>query len=155
MIDYFMQHLWSLWAIVAMVCLIMEMSSGDFYITCFGIGALVAMTASLFCVPFWMQVIVFAVFSVVSIYILRPRLVALLNRNQDNRLSNADAIIGRVGEVSETIISGGYGRVKLDGDDWKAQSDCLQNLVVGSKVRIVGRDSIIVKVEPFNPQTNN
>lgn len=147
MIDYFMQHMWYLWAILAMACLILEMSSGDFYITCFGIGALVALVASLFYLPFWMQVIVFALFSVLSIYFLRPHLVSLLARDGKERPSNADAIIGRVGEVSQTIKKGDYGRVKLDGDDWKAESDCDFDIAIGSKVRIVNRDSIIVKVE--------
>ena len=33
MIDYLVQNFWTLWAVLAMVCLVMEMSSGDFYIT--------------------------------------------------------------------------------------------------------------------------
>lgn len=148
MIEYLLQHLWAIWTLVAMVCLIMEMSSGDFYITCFGIGAIVALIVSLFAAPLWLQVVVFAVFSVLSIFYLRPSLVALLNHDADCRVSNADAIIGRTGEVTETIKAGGYGRVKLDGDDWKAQSDSATDLVIGTKVRIVGRDSIIIKVVP-------
>lgn len=144
--DYLLQHLWTIWAVVAMLCLILEMSSGDFYVTCFGIGAAVALVASLLCVPFWAQVVTFAVCSVLSIYFLRPRIVALLNRSASHRVSNADAIIDRVGEVSQTIKAGGYGRVKLDGDDWKAESDCDHDIAVGTKVRIVARDSIIVKV---------
>lgn len=101
-----------------------------------------------FCCTLWLQVVVFAVFSVLSIFYLRPSLVALLNHDADRRVSNADAIIGRTGEVTETIKAGGYGRVKLDGDDWKAQSDSATDLVIGTKVRIVGRDSIIIKVVP-------
>jgi len=146
--EYLLQHLWAVWAVIAMLCLILEMSSGDFFITCFGIGALCALVASVLCAPFWLQVIVFALFSVLSIYFLRPRLVTLLHRRGGNCLSNADAIIGRVGEVTETVKAGGYGRVKLDGDDWKAQSDCAANLEIGTKVRIVGRESIIIKVVP-------
>lgn len=146
--DYLFQHLWTIWAVIAMLCLIMELSSGDFYVTCFGIGAMCALVLSLFDTPVWAQVIVFAVFSVLSIYFLRPRLVALLNRSASHRVSNADAIIGRVGKVSETIKAGDYGRVKLDGDDWKAQSAADHDLTVGTNVRIVGRDSIIISVEP-------
>lgn len=153
--DYIFQHLWTIWAVVAMLCLIMELSSGDFYVTCFGIGAMCAIVASLIDAPIWMQVIVFAVSSVLSIYFLRPRLVALLNRSASQRKSNADAIIGRIGEVTETVKAGGYGRVKLDGDDWKAQSDSCHDLPVDTKVRIVGRDSIIIKVEPLTPSHNS
>lgn len=148
--DYLLQHLWTVWAVIAMFCLILELSSGDFYVTCFGIGAVCALATSLFAVPLWAQVIVFAVFSVLSVYFLRPRLVALLNKSTSHRMSNADAIIGRVGEVTETIEVGGYGRVKLDGDDWKAQSEAKADIPVGAKVRIIGRDSIIISVTPCN-----
>lgn len=148
MVEYFLLHIWMIWAVVAFVCLIMEMTSGDFFITCFGIGALCAMGVSLTPAPFWLQVVAFAVFSVLSIYFLRPRLVAMLNAKANHRVSNADAIIGRVGEVSESVKAGGYGRVKLDGDDWKAESDAVNDIPVGARVRIIGRESIIVKVEP-------
>ena len=32
-----MQHFWLLWLIVAIVCLTLEMTSGDFFLTCFAI----------------------------------------------------------------------------------------------------------------------
>ena len=147
MIDYLAQNLWTLWAVLAMVCLVLELSSGDFYITCFGIGAVCALVASLFALPFWAQVVIFAVFSVLSIYCIRPHLVHMLDAKGGQRKSNADAIIGRVGKVTETIKAGDYGRMKLDGDDWKAESDETEDLPVGTKVRIIGRESIIVKVE--------
>ena len=149
MIDYIVQHLWTIWAVVAIVCLVMEMSSGDFFLTCFGVGALCALLTSLCCVPLWAQIVVFALFSVLSIRLLRPRLLATLNRRGGGRVSNADAIIGRVGTVSQTVKAGDYGRVKLDGDDWKAESDSDCDIPVGAKVRIVGRESIIIKVKPM------
>ena len=40
MIDYISQNLWLFWTIITVVCLIMELSSGDFYVTCFALGAL-------------------------------------------------------------------------------------------------------------------
>jgi membrane protein implicated in regulation of membrane protease activity len=52
-----------------------------------------------------------------------------------------------VGEVSETIELNGFGRVKLDGDDWKAQSQDAMRIEKGTRVRILSRDSIIVTVE--------
>ena len=61
---------------------------------------------------------------------------------------NADAIIGRTGSVSQAIAANGYGRVALDGDDWKAQSADGQPIAAGTRVRIVGRESIIVTVTP-------
>lgn len=39
MIDYLAQHLWQTWAVVAVACLILELTAGDFFIICFSIGA--------------------------------------------------------------------------------------------------------------------
>lgn len=39
MADYIMNNVWQVWAIAAVICLILELSSGDFFIICFSIGA--------------------------------------------------------------------------------------------------------------------
>ena len=39
MIEYILQNMWQVWAVIAVVCLILELSSGDFFIICFSIGA--------------------------------------------------------------------------------------------------------------------
>lgn len=148
MIDYISQNLWLFWTIITIVCLIMELSSGDFYVTCFAIGALVSIVTAVIGLPFWMQVLVWAVCSVLSIWLIRPHLVQAIHRGADERKSNADALIGQVGEVSQTIIVNDYGRVKLDGDDWKAVApSATEDIEVGTKVRVVGRESIILQVE--------
>lgn len=146
--DYLSQNLWLFWTAVTFVCLIMELSSGDFYVTCFAIGALVSIVTAVVGLPFWVQVVVWAACSVLSIWLIRPHLVKAIRHGADNRKSNADALEGQVGEVSQTIVAGGYGRVKLDGDDWKAEApSAVQDIEVGAKVRVVGRESIILKVE--------
>ena len=148
MTEFFMQHFWLLWLIVAIVCLTLEMTSGDFFLTCFAIGAMVSVLAAAFDAPFWAQVIVFALVSVMSIRLLRPRLLASLHKGKEDRPSNADALMGRIGVVSEIIPADGYGRVKIDGDDWKAESPVNVPLQVGMKVEVSGRDSIIINVKP-------
>lgn len=151
MIEYFTQHYWLFWTIIVFVCLILELTSGDFFVTCFAIGAFVACGVSLFDVPFWAQVSIWAVASVVSIWLIRPRLVAYIHAGADERLSNADALIGRVGRVSETIVANASGRVKIDGDDWKAVAPTVsEDIAVGSRVKVVSLDSIILTVEPVD-----
>ena len=148
MIDYISQNLWLFWSIITFVCLIMELSSGDFYVTCFAIGALVSIVTAVIGLPFWMQVVVWAVCSVLSIWLIRPHLVQAIHKGADERKSNADALMGQIGEVSQIIVAGDYGRVKLDGDDWKAEAPGSQeNIEVGAKVKVVGRESIILQVE--------
>lgn len=147
MIDYFAANLWQLWALVVIICLILEITSGDFFILCFSIGALFSAVVAALGGGFTVQLEIFAVLSVLSLFFVRPRLVKLLHGKRKERVSNADAIIGRVGKVSEAIESGGYGRVALDGDDWKAVSADGSYVPQGQNVRIIGRESVIITVE--------
>mgnify|MGYP003238481980 FL=1 len=127
MIDYFAANLWQLWVLVTVVCLILELTSGDLFILCFSIGALVTAVLSAFGLGFYGQLAVFVVASVLSLLFVRPSLVRRLHGRKKERLSNADALIGRIGRVSEAIEQGGYGRVAIDGDDWKAVSSKYNN----------------------------
>lgn len=147
MTEFLASNWWLLWTVISVVCLTLEVSSGDFYITCFAVGAAFGAIVSLLGVPFWVQVLVFAIFSLLSIWLMRPHLLHWLEARADKRLSNADALMGRIGEVSETIVAGEYGRVKIDGDDWKAESDDASDIEKGCRVKVVGRESIIIKVE--------
>ena len=47
MIEYLAQHLWQMWAVIAVVCLILELTAGDFFIICFSIGAFFAALAAI------------------------------------------------------------------------------------------------------------
>ena len=147
MIDYFIQHLWQAWLLVSLACLILELTNGDLYVLCFSIGALCTMVASFVTDSFVAQIIVFAVCSLLSIIFVRPVALKWLHRGEEARQSNADAIVGRVGRVSEPILAGGFGRVAIDGDDWKAQSLDGQPIAQGEKVTVVSIDSIIITVK--------
>ena len=147
MIDFLSQHLWQLWAVVAVLCLILELSAGDFFILCFSIGAAFAATSAAFGASFYVQLFVFAVFTLVSLFMVRPVALRYLHRNDEYRVSNADAIIGRKGRVVEAIEKGGFGRVQIDGDVWKAVTQDDEAVPVGTNVRVIDRESIIITVE--------
>ena len=120
MIDYIVSNLWIFWAIIIFSCLILELSSGDFFITCLAIGALFSLGSSFF-LPFWAQISIGAVCSVLSIWLIRPKILHRFHAYGENRLSNAD--------------------------EWKAVSQVPQEIKKGNKVEIIGRDSIIVTVK--------
>lgn len=148
MLDYFSANLWQLWAILAVVCLIVELMTGGFFIICFAIGAVAAALSTLFG-GLALQVVVFIIFSAVSVFMVRPFALRYLHENKPAPVSNADALLGRVGRVSETIVAGGFGRVAIDGDDWKAQATGTDtDIAEGSLVQVTGRESIIIDVEP-------
>jgi len=147
MIEYLQENLWLFWACIAAICLILELSSGDFFVTCFAIGALFGMVSTFAGLPFWAQVVVWVVFSVLSICFIRPKLTKWLHKNGEERRSNADALIGRVGTVIERIEPNGSGYIKVDGDEWKSVAADHGAIEVGEKVRIVSRESIVMTVE--------
>ncbi|MBP5314369.1 MAG: NfeD family protein [Muribaculaceae bacterium] len=149
MIEYVLSHLWQAWALICLLCLLLELTSGDFFILCFAIGAAVSLVTSLLGVPLLWQIVVFALASVLCLAFLRPALLRRIHSKRE-RVSNADAIIGRIGRVSEDIEENGFGRVALDGDDWKAATSDGRALPAGTRVKIVDRESIIITVEPVD-----
>lgn len=146
MIDYISQNLWQLWAAVAFICLILELTSGDFFIMCFAIGAAVTAAVAPF-TSFYVQLAVLAVVSVVCLFTVRPVALRWFHKNDPNRVSNADALLGREGRVNEAIEADGYGRVAIDGDVWKAKSANKAAIPVGKNVKVVARESTIITVE--------
>lgn len=147
MVQYFSENLWLAWLLVSLLCLVLELTNGDFFIICFAIGGTAATILSAFCDSFTAQVILFAVVSALSIFFIRPFALKYLHKNKEQRVSNADAIIGRIGRITERIEPNEYGRVKIDGDYWKAQANNNTAIDEGTQVRIVKLDSIIVTVE--------
>jgi len=136
------------WAILALILASAELLTGTLYILCLAVGALFAVPAAAFDLPLTWQVVLFVVVSVASIYTLRPLAMRYLHRSdKKNSISNADAILGREGIVSEEIPAHGHGYLALDGDQWKARTTDGSPLPKGSRARIVERESTIVIVE--------
>jgi len=147
MIDYIMQNLWQLWAVIAVICLILELTAGDFFIICFAIGAVPAAIAAALGAGVYVQIIVFAVVTLISLFYVRPFAKRYLHKGEDKRISNAEALLGRQGRVVETVMAGGFGRVQIDGDIWKAVTKGDADIPEGSNVTVVDRESTIITVE--------
>ena len=145
MIEYCLENMWQVWAVVAIVCLILELSSGDFFIICFSIGAVFALISAVLGLSIYWQIFIFALFTLLSVLFVRPVALRYLHKNDPNKLSNADALMGRTGRVAEEIKAGASGYVQIDGDLWKAVSN--SDIAVGTTVRVIGRESTILTVE--------
>jgi membrane protein implicated in regulation of membrane protease activity len=147
MIDYILANMWQIWVVVAVVCLILELSSGDFFIICFSIGSVFALIAAVTGVGVYGQIAVFALFSLLAIFTVRPVALRYLHKNEPNKPSNADALLGRTGRVTEQIPAEGTGYVQIDGDLWRAVSSTKTPIDAGTSVRVVNRESTIITVE--------
>ena len=150
MIEYLAQHLWQMWAVVAVICLILELTAGDFFIICFSIGAVFAAITAAVGGGIYLQLLMFAVFTLVSLFWVRPFAQRYLHKGEDRRVSNADALLERQGRVVETVKANGFGRVQIDGDIWKAVTNESADIPEGTNVRVIGRESTIITVESLN-----
>lgn len=149
MIEYLLANMWQVWAVVSVLCLILELSSGDFFIMCFAIGGVGAAIVSPFA-GIYVQLGVFIVVTAFSLSQVRPFALRYLHRNEKPRASNVDVLIGMQGRVTEDIPSRGFGRVYANGDDWKAAAITDEPLKAGTVVRIVSRESVVVTVEKIS-----
>ena len=147
MLAYILENMWQVWAVVAVICLILELMAGDFFIICFSIGAVGGLLTALLSDSLYLQLFAFAVFTVLALVYVRPFAKRYLHKGEDSRVSNADALMGRQGRVVETVKAGGFGRVQIDGDIWKAVTRGEADIPEGSPVVVTDRASTIITVE--------
>ena len=135
------------WLIAAIVLVILEIMTAGFGVICFAIGAVFSALVSGLDGTLTWQVVVFVIVSMLAFIFLRPVVIRFLDKKSKNVKTNADALIGRKGVVSECIDAEQHtGRVAVDGDDWKAVSEDGSIIEKGTTVEIVKLDSIIVTV---------
>ncbi len=90
------------------------------------------------------QVLLFAVLSVVSVFAWRRYARLHPVRSEDPWLNRrAEQYIGRELVLGDPIVNG-QGKVKVDDTTWKVKG---QDLAAGSRVRVVGVEGVILKVD--------
>ena len=94
------------------------------------------------------QVGLFAIGTFLAFIFVRPFVLKLMDKKANKSVTtNMDNLIGRKAVVTEKIEKDGYGRVKIDGDDWKARMEDDSEAEVGEKVTILSNESIILTVK--------
>jgi membrane-bound serine protease (ClpP class) len=74
-------------------------------------------------------------------------LAALLRSRKRPVVTGSEALIGAEGET--VSWQGGEGRVRVKGEIWLARSEA--SLAAGNRVKIVGRDGLVLRVEGIRP----
>ena len=150
MYEFILNHLWEAWTVVALLFLAAEVAAGDFFMTCFAVGAALSAIAALCGAGLYVTIGVFALCSLLCIFFVRPFVLKCLHSRRCERKSNADALIGRRAVVREAIPAGGAGYVAIDGDMWRSVSADGSGIPEGTAVEVVSRESIILTVKPLN-----
>ena len=109
------------WLALAIVAAIVEVSIPHFGVMFVSIGAVAAAIAAAFGSGLAVQLIVFAAALVLSLVLLRERLLKRMGGR--GVPSRTDILIGREGIVTHDVdATVGAGRVNVGGEDWAARA---------------------------------
>ena len=142
---------WHIWIIIALVFVIIEMFTSGFAVMCISIGCLFGAVASAIDWELKWQLLVFAIGTALAFMTVRPLVYKFFYNKSHEVKTNMDALVGRKALVTERIEGELHpGRVKVDGDDWKAVSLEAEAIEVGEAVEITAINSVIVTVKKIS-----
>jgi membrane protein implicated in regulation of membrane protease activity len=112
---------WVFWLALILVFLIIEVLTLSFVFLMVAVGSLGGLVAGLLGAPWWVELIVAAVLSLLLLFFVRPPLLRLTHRGADPARSNVDRLLGTPATVVKTFDDG-TGQVKLsNGETWTAK----------------------------------
>ena len=154
-------NLMTIWLIVFVACIVIEIITMGLTTIWFAGGALIAAVAAALNAPLWLQIVLFIAVSLALLYFTRP--VAVKYFNKDRVRTNAESLVGKQAIViSESNNLQGIGQVTVGGQEWSARTTIEGiTLPVGSVVIIRAISGVKLMVEEKTmqetpvPETNN
>ena len=145
-----MSEMVTLWLVVLIVSIGVEVATLGLTSIWFAGGAVVAVIVAAFHGPVWLQILLFFAVSLLLLFFTRPIAVRYFNR--DRVRTNVESMIGRQAIVTSEIDNlQGIGQVTVGGQEWSARTETDgANLQPGTVVDIVAVSGVklIVKVDP-------
>lgn len=140
-------NLMTIWLIVFIACIVIEIITMGLTTIWFAGGALIAAVGAALNAPLWLQVVLFFLVSLVLLYFTRP--IAVKYFNKDRIRTNAESLVGRQAIViSEIDNLQGIGQVTVGGQEWSARTTVEGiTLPVGSVVIIRAISGVKLMVE--------
>ena len=136
------------WIVAAVVLGVAEMLTAGFFMLPFAVGAVAAALLAFFNVVVPVQLFVFIVVSVASLVGLQ-RFVRHEDATQPDVGSNR--YMNKRGMVLEPINRAqGIGRVRMETEEWRATTDLVSTIEVGTEVRIIDVRGARLVVEPVD-----
>ena len=114
-------NLTTIWLVVFVACIAIEIITMGLTTIWFAGGALVAAIGAAMGAPIWLQAVFFGAVSLVLLYFTRP--VAVKYFNKDRVKTNAESLVGKQAIViSEIDNLQGIGQVSVNGQEWSART---------------------------------
>jgi len=141
---------WHILIVIGIIAFIAEIFTAGFISGTVGIGLIFAAIGNYFGLEIKWQILLFAFGVALTYFLIRP-IITKYGYRKDKVKTNQDALINKNGTVTEEINSlKNSGRIKIDGDDWKAKSLNNEIIQIGTIVTVVEIDSIILIIKPLN-----
>lgn len=136
------------WFILGLILLLAELVLPGFVIFFFGAGAWITALVCLFSNPgINLQVLIFAVTSVLALVIFRKMIQNKFIYNKDDRSGEVeDEFTGKEAVAVADFGADRIGKVEFKGTSWKAESK--SEIVAGQRVIILEKESFKLIVEP-------
>lgn len=140
--------IWLYWVIFALILFIIEMFTAGFAVICLSIGAGGAAIAAATDATLEVQLLTFAIVSLVALAGVRPLLKRLFYRDGEKVATNSSAMVGKHGIVCSDVDGDDEsGRVIIEGVDWRAKSLDGDIIPKGTKVVVVAIDSVVLTIK--------
>ncbi len=145
--------MWWIWLIIAVVLIVLEMLTLDLVLLMAAGGALAAgLTALWITDNILIQVIVWAVVSLVLMLTLRKWALTKMRGTPSSSSTNSESYVGKSG-VALTAITATGGRIKFLGEVWTARVAHGESIAEGDSVRVLEIDGATAVIEPHNVPT--
>ncbi len=135
--------LWQMWCIAGVILCIIEIFTPVLFFLNIGFACFCSAIVAAFGFSLTLQVICFAVFSAIFLIWLRPILIKQKHSGQPDTI---EMYIGKTAKVVEKVTKYS-GRIAIFGEEWQAKSLSDEEFDIGSQVKIVKNDSIVMYVE--------
>lgn len=135
---------WQLLIITGIVFIIIEMFTPVMFFLNLALACFVTAVVALYVVDWNVLIPVFVVFSAIFLLFLRPILIK--TRTNGQKTGVEEKYIGRIAKATETVTSNS-GVISIYNERWEARSNTGEEIPVGSEVKIVRNESLVLFVE--------
>lgn len=137
--------LWEIFTIAGLVFIILEMLVPSMFFLNPAIAAVITALVAVWITNWVTLTIVFVVLSIASILFLRPLLIKD-KRSKEMQTGMENKYIGKIVKVIEPITKFS-GAITVYDERWEARVDSDETIPVGSEVKIVKNESLVLTVE--------
>lgn len=137
---------WHILITIGIIAFIIELFTAGFISSSIGIGLIFSAIGNYFGLEIKWQILLFALGIALTYFLIRPIITKYGYKN--NTKTNQDALIDKNGIVTQEINNNqNMGRVSIDGDDWKAKTKNNEIIQIGTSIKVIAIESIVLIVK--------